>query len=273
MTDLVFIDDEGLVAGALVTVMTPDLVAHGFTVRPLAAAVAEVGPPTGRGVAVCDVSLRTGPTGAEAAAALVAGGWRVLLISGRASADAVLDAVAAGARGYVEKVPDDRDALLAAIVDVANHGWHLGPALAEVLYPDLLRSPLPPAAELSTRDQRVLRCFTQGEDLGRATRTCGLSEPEIRASITRVFAAAAARRPTHQLTPRELQVVQAIGRDGLVTAKVADLLGVSASTVNTHLRAIQEKYQHRHPGEPEVMPRTAAQFWARELNLDGSPRD
>jgi DNA-binding NarL/FixJ family response regulator len=264
---VVVVDDHRLLAGPLVTVLTPLLAEHGFTVRPLAASVAaavESGPP---GIAVCDVMPGVGPSGAGAVAALVAHGWRVLLISGYAPEEQALAAVAAGACGYVEK-SEDPAGLVAAIRVVDADGRHLSAALAAMLHADVRRRPLPPGAELSAADQRVLRALGQGEPLERAARGCGLTAEQARAAVARVFAAAVARRRQHRLTPRELEVVRLIGCEHLSTAAAARRLYVSIDTANTHLRSIRRKYHLVHPQAPSSLPqRTAAQLWARELNL------
>src|SRR6185312_6709652 len=124
----VVVDDHRLLAGPLVTVLTPMLAAHGFALRPLAptvnAAVAS-GPP---GIAICDVILEIGASGADAVRALTATGWRVLLMSGYAPEEQVLDAIAAGAAGYVEK-SEDPAALVTAVRAVDGEARHLSAAL------------------------------------------------------------------------------------------------------------------------------------------------
>ncbi|WP_433059853.1 response regulator transcription factor [Dactylosporangium sp. CS-033363] len=264
---VVVVDDHRLVAGPLVTVLTPLLAAHGFTLRPLAATVAACiasGPP---GLAVCDVILGAGASGAEAVKELVAHRWKVLLISGYAPEEQVLDAIAAGAGGYLEK-SEDPAGLVAAVRAVDFEGLHLSAALAAMLYADLRRRPRPAGSELSTGDQRVLRAFVQGEPLDRAARSCGLTVDQARAAVRRIFTAAVARRQQHQLTPRELEVVRLVGCEHLSTAAVARRLYVSIDTANTHLRSIRRKYHLVHPEAPANLPqRTAAQLWARELNL------
>jgi DNA-binding NarL/FixJ family response regulator len=256
-----------MVAGPLVAVLTPLLAEHGFAVRPLAPTVAAAlasGPP---GIAVCDVILNVGVSGADAVRALAAAGWRVLLISGYAPEEQALDAIAAGAAGYLEK-SEDPAGLVAAVRTVAADGRHLSAALAAMFYADRRRRPLPAGAELSAGDQRVLRAFVQGEPIERAARGCGLTTGQARAAVGRVFAAAVARRQQHQLTPRELEVVRLVGCEHLSTADVARRLFVSTDTANTHLRSIRRKYHLVHPeAAPNLPQRTAAQRWARELNL------
>ncbi|WP_433608051.1 DNA-binding response regulator [Dactylosporangium sp. CA-139114] len=264
---VVVVDDHRLVADPLVTVLTPLLAGHGFTLRPLATSVAAClasGPP---GLAVCDVILETGLSGAEAVKALVAHRWRVLLISGYAPEEQTLDAIAAGAAGYVEK-SEDAAGLVAAVRAVDADGLHLSAALAAMFYADLRRRPLPSGAELAAGDLRVLRACVQGEPLERAARGCGLTPEQGREAVARIFAAAVARRQQHQLTPRELEVVRLVGCEHLSTAAAARRLFVSIDTANTHLRSIRRKYHLVHPEAPRNLPqRTAAQLWARELNL------
>ncbi|WP_432840723.1 response regulator [Dactylosporangium sp. CA-092794] len=253
---VVVVDDHRLVAGPLVTVLTPLLAPHGFAVRPLATTVAAAVAVAPAGIAVCDVILGAGASGAQAVRILVEHGWRVLLMSGYAPEEQVLDAIAAGAAGYVEK-SEDPAVLVAAVRAVGADGWYLSPALAAMLYADLRRRPL--LADLADRDRRVLRAFVQGGGPGTA---------EARAAVRRIFAAAGERRRQHQLTPRELEVVRLVGCEHLSTAEVARRLYVSIDTANTHLRSIRRKYHLVHPEAPSTLPqRTAAQLWARELNL------
>ncbi|GAA2639820.1 hypothetical protein GCM10010399_86610 [Dactylosporangium fulvum] len=261
---VVVVDDHRMVGVPLVAALTPALAAHGFRVLPLAVTVAAVGRTTAPGVAVCDVILDGGVSGAAAVEALAGRGWRVLLMSGAAPEEQVLDAVAAGARGYLVK-SDDPGSLVAAILAVAATGRHLSPSLAALLYADLGRRPEP---RLSATDQRVLRSFVQGEDAERAAASCGLTEPEVLAGVERIFRAAVERRRRHQLTPRELEVVRAVACEHLSTAEAARRLFMSIDTANTHLRSIRRKYRLVHPDAPATLPqRTAAQLWARELNL------
>jgi DNA-binding NarL/FixJ family response regulator len=263
------IDDHRLVAGPLVTVLTPMLAGYGFAVRPLAVTVAAAGVADPWGVAVCDVILGAGVSGSAAVTALVERGWRVLLMSGYAPEEQVLDAIAAGAVGYVEK-SEDPLGLVAGVRSVADTGLHLSAALAALFYADLRRRPRPPGVELCAADQRLLRSFVQGEPAGRVAASGGLSEAQVRAAAGRIFAAAVARRRQHQLTPRELEVVRLVACEHLSTADVARRLFVSIDTVNTHLRSIRRKYRLVHPAteaQGSLPQRTAAQLWARELNL------
>jgi DNA-binding NarL/FixJ family response regulator len=255
---VVVVDDHRLVAGPLVTVLAPMLAEHGFALRPLVTTVAAAvtgGPP---GIAICDVILNSQVSGARAVAALVEYGWRVLLISGYAPEEQVLDAIAAGALGYVEK-SEDPSGLVAGVRAIEAEGRHLSAALAAMFYADLRRRPLPPGAELTAADQQALREVVQGERL---------TPEQLATTVPRIFAAAVARRHQHQLTPRELDVMRLIGCEGLSTAEAARRLYVSIDTANTHLRSIRRKYHLVHPEAPGTLPqRTAAQLWARELNL------
>src|SRR5258705_3688997 len=104
-----------------------------------------------------------------------------------------------------------------------------------MFYADLRRRPRPAGVELSSGDQRVLRCFVQGEDVGRVAATCGLTERAVLSAVARIFEAAVGRRRQHQLTPRELEVVRAVGCEHLSTAETARRLFVSIDTANTHL--------------------------------------
>ncbi|MEV8512225.1 response regulator [Dactylosporangium sp. NPDC051484] len=264
---VVVVDDHRLVAGPLVGVLGLLLARHGFAVRPLVPTVSAAIASGPAGIAVCDVILGPGTSGPESVRALAEHDWRVLLMSGYAPEEQVLDAIAAGAAGYVEK-SEDPAGLVAAVLTVHDSGLHLSTALAAMFYADLRRRPLPAGSELSAGDRRMLRAVVQGEPPARAAASCGLTEAQGRDAVGRIFTAAVARRQHYQLTPRELDVVRLVGCEHLSTAEVARRLFVSIDTANTHLRSIRRKYRLVHPEAPAPLPqRTAAQLWARELNL------
>lgn len=269
---VVFIDDDSLVAGPLTTVLGPRLRERGFavldpvrTVDDVPAVPAGAGGP---GVAVCDVHLRAGgPSGARAVRHLVRHGWRVLLVSGVAEPGQVLDAVAAGARGYLTRAatPDDR---FAAILGVAEHGRHLSVELAGLLHAELRRVP---DGGLGPADREVLKEFAAGEDAARIAAARGMTAGDLDGALDRVFAAVAARR-RHPLTEREIDVIRAFGRGAAGAAEVARSLGMARHTVNDHLKSIRRKYVEAHADDdprPNPRPQNAALLWANELGLFG----
>ncbi len=267
---VILIDDHPLVGGPLTEALAPRLRARGFAVLPSVRSVAEVPRTDTVGVAICDVRLRAGgPSGAAAVRMLTSLGWRVLLLSGEAQPAEVLDAIAAGARGYIEKsaVPS---ALIEPVVAAARGGHHLSLELARLLYADLHRRKLPRGEELSTFDREVLKAFAAGERAERiAARRC-ITAGDLNLTLARVFEAAKRRRELFVLTEREIEVVKAFACGPGRTAKdVADLLGTKENTVNDHLKKIRAKYidSHPAPGGRHPTQQAAARLWAAELGL------
>ncbi|MFI6514148.1 hypothetical protein ACIBF1_01150 [Spirillospora sp. NPDC050679] len=272
MTPVVFVDDHLMVVEPLVAWLVPHLAARGHPMLPPATAVTAVGradPPGG--VAVCDVVLTAGPSGRDAVRHLRGLGWRVLLLSGHAPAGQVLEAVAEGAHGYVEK-SQPAEELAAAIETVAAGRLHLSPALADLFYGGLRASRLPPGRELTSVDRQVLKSFVQGRTEAEAAALHGLTAARMQGFLARVFAANRARRALLSLSDREREVLVAVGCRDLDGDTAAEALHMSLNTLNTHLRNIRAKYRTAFPDlAAGLTQRQTARRLALDLNLCHRP--
>jgi DNA-binding NarL/FixJ family response regulator len=265
---VVLIEDDTMVGQALIAWLEPELTRHGFVMLPLQADVHTVPHIEQPGVAICDLVLKGQQLSGEAAVAyLVERGWRVLLISGQAPPEQTLEAIRAGACGYVRKSADAA-ALVEAVAEVATAGYHLSGTLADFFYRDLRRRPLTGAAELSAADKDLLLAADQRVGWSPLRSAVYRDDAAVRAAVSRIFTAARLRREVQRLSERELDVVIAIGCDHLTAAQAAQRLHLSSKTINNHLRRIRAKYMETHPG---INPsqQAAAQFLALELNLCG----
>lgn len=265
---IVLIEDEAPTVRWFENSVKPTLTQYGHEVLPSATLVDAV-PPTAGGVAVCDVRLDAEPMGPAAVRLLRERGWTVLLISGRAPDEQLLESMAAGARGYVEKrfLPD---ILAEVIVILAGGGWHLSRVLADLFYKDLDRRRLPDNEELSTADRNLLRTYVHGCTDAVAASRHGLNARGLDEALTRIFTAATNRRQLidYRLTAREIEVVRAIGCDHTAsTRSAAGVLRISHHTINNHLKSILAKYCRTHPEMPQPDQTGAARLWAAELGL------
>ncbi|MFF4411343.1 response regulator [Streptosporangium sp. NPDC001559] len=225
-------------------------------------------------VAVCDHSLPEGRSGAEAVAHLTSRGWRVLATSGVAGRAQVLDVVAAGAWGYVEKRFTTHAEYVQAVGLVSAGRHHVSPLLAALLLDDAAARPLG-AGDLSAGQRTALRALAEGDGreevlaaLGNVSETVqGTGEAGLEAALAGAFALTARRRRINRLSPRELDVVAVVGCRGLGLKETARELGIRPGTVADHLEAAKRKYLASHPGEKDLSPRAAALRWAMELRL------
>ncbi len=88
-------------------------------------------------------------------------GAQVLIVSASAARDDVLDAISAGAGGYLTKNAEPAE-IVAATILVASGGSYISPTLAGYLV-DTRRDLETPGAGLSNREREVLRLVAQGE--------------------------------------------------------------------------------------------------------------
>jgi DNA-binding NarL/FixJ family response regulator len=72
-----------------------------------------------------------------------------------------------------------------------------------------------------------------------------MKERVVRQAVSRDGQQPAERSPVEQLTDRELEVFELIGR-GLSTQEAAERLHLSVKTIDTHREHIREKLGHRH---------------------------
>jgi DNA-binding NarL/FixJ family response regulator len=110
------------------------------------------------GVVVLDLHPRE-MSGAAAVLAVAGMGHRVLVLSAHASQPEVLNALAAGARGYLCK-DSDAEEILRAIREIATGNNFISPSLASFVLRDRRAAP---AIELSLRERQVLSLVAAGE--------------------------------------------------------------------------------------------------------------
>jgi DNA-binding NarL/FixJ family response regulator len=104
-----------------------------------------------------------------------------MIVSGFADNRFVLDAIEAGAAGYLTK-NDDRDVLVDAIRVIAAGGSVMSPELAFALSRD--QRPSRPA--LSDQERRVLELYGSGMKLGSVARRMDVAEGTIRTYLERI---------------------------------------------------------------------------------------
>ncbi|WP_035923142.1 response regulator [Frankia sp. QA3] len=217
------------------------------------------------GVVVCDLHL-PGISGAAAVADLHARGLPVLTTSGVATPDEVLDAIAAQARGFVEKTAPAQQ-FVAAVTAVAAGSYHVSARLAGFLLEDAQRRPLS-RGEIDADERNLLRGLAQGDHLDELCAEWGLAPPDAHGFLARIFDAARRRRRLHRPSPREAEVMVLVGCQGLSHKEAARAMNVKASVVADYLRTVRAKYIASHPdAPPTIPPSTAAAIWARELGF------
>lgn len=96
----------------------------------------------------------------------------------------ILDALAAGAAGYILKDADP-DELIAAVLAAAKGGSPLHPKAARVLL-DARRAETS-GRRLSAREEEVLRAVVEGLPNKRIARRLGITERTVKAHLTRIF--------------------------------------------------------------------------------------
>ncbi|MGV9271093.1 hypothetical protein ACWDRR_41395 [Kitasatospora sp. NPDC003701] len=257
---LAIVDDHSLIRGGF----TAQLVAAGFA-EPLAVRRTEDLPPDNLPATVlCDLLLPCGRQGREAVEYLVAGGCRVLAISSLAGAGAQLEALAAGARGFVHK-GEAEDRFVAAALRVAAGGYWIGPALAGHLLHDIDALPLR-RGEVGPRARALLRCLAQGDTQEEFERSRGLAPRSSDGLLAQVLAAEGRRRGSTVPSVREREVIDLVGGAGLALHQAARELDMAEGTLRTHLERIRQKYLRAHPeASQHLRPGAVAALWAEEL--------
>jgi two-component system, NarL family, nitrate/nitrite response regulator NarL len=143
----------------------------------------------------------------------------VLVLTVCEDQDDVLDALRAGARGYILKSAVHEEAVNAILAAARGESW-LSPKVAGRLIDELVHLPAPDAQELLSKDA--------------------------------------------QLTPRE-RVVLAHLAEGMTNRQIGDSLGISETTVKTHLQHILAKL--------DVRNRLQAAAFAMQLMMTSDARD
>ncbi|MCM3887107.1 response regulator [Frankia sp. R82] len=237
----------------------------GFSVLAPAPRLEDLDPAATPDVVVCDLHL-PGLSGAAAVTELHGRGLLVLATSGVATPDEVLDAIAARARGFVDKAAPSHQ-FVPAVTAVAAGGYHISTRLAGFLLEDSLRRPLS-RDEIDTTERDLLRGLAQGDLLDELCAEWDLTPPAAHRHLTRIFDAARRRRRLHRPSPREAEVMILVGCRRLTYREAAREMHISESVVADYLRTVRAKYLASHPdAPPSIAPSSAAGQWARELGF------
>jgi DNA-binding NarL/FixJ family response regulator len=185
MIDVVVVDDHAIVRTGLVCLLgaADDLRCVGVAADgPAALELVERLEPD---VVLLDLSL-PGVGGVAVTRALRAAGrgTRVLVLTSFADPELVLDAVHAGADGYLLKEAD-AESILSAVHAVAAGGSPVDPMVARFLLGDL-REPAA-YAPLTEREQEVLELIRQGHQNKAIARRLRISERTVKAHVTHIL--------------------------------------------------------------------------------------
>lgn len=224
-----------------------------------------LGPDAEADIVVCDLYLvPPARSGGDAVRYLRDNGYQVLATSGVASPAEALDAIACGASGFVEKNTRS-DAFVDAAVTIADGHCYADPYLARYLLDDADHRRLR-RNDIGNAERAVLRALAQGDRIDEIAMARGIERAEAQALLDRAFEAGRRRRAMHRPSPRETEVIRLIGRQGLSHQQAAHEIGIAPSTVAEILTSVRFKYLASHPDtRPDITPRTAAEWWAREL--------
>jgi DNA-binding NarL/FixJ family response regulator len=217
-------------------------------------------------VVVCDLHLADKTPPHATITAVRELGLRVLAVSGPALREEILDAIGAGAQGFVDKQEPTRIACLAA-AEIANGGCWIGPKLAGYLVHDALVRPLP-TNDLTATDLDVLRAVAQGHSHDETASRLAIGQSELRTIHLRILETECRRRTRLRPTDRQHEVMIKIGVEELSHRRAARQLGISEPTLAEHLRNIKDLYLVTHPDAPAgIPPATAARLLAEEHGL------
>jgi DNA-binding NarL/FixJ family response regulator len=137
-------------------------------------------------VVLMDLSM-PGTDGVLATARIVAANpdVRVLVLTSFSDQGRILDALAAGAEGYLLK-HSEPEVILAGIREVVAGGSPLDPKAARVLLTHR-RSTAEPGVHLTVREREVLRMVGEGHPNKVIARRLGITERTVKAHLTSVF--------------------------------------------------------------------------------------
>lgn len=141
-------------------------------------------------VVLLDLHL-PGVTGSEAVERVVGAGHRVLIVSAEATPEAVVDALGAGASGYVTKDVEAAD-LVAAVRLIAAGGTYVSPTLAGFLLH--ARNTSSTRVELTGRELEVLELVADGETDREIAIRLFISIATVRSHLDRIRDKTGARR-------------------------------------------------------------------------------
>jgi DNA-binding NarL/FixJ family response regulator len=125
--------------------------------------------------------------GARAAEQILAAGTgtRVLILTTYESDGRILDAITAGASGYLLKAAP-REEILAGIASVAAGDTVLAPSIAATLV-SRLRQDARPAVRLSSREQEILGLVAEGRSNPEIARELFIGEATVKTHLLHVF--------------------------------------------------------------------------------------
>lgn len=113
----------------------------------------------------------------------------VLVLTAATEDDAIINAVAAGASGYLQKF-SGRDDLLTAVREVAEGKSRIPVDVVRQAFRTIRSEPSPKetgkAATLTAREQRILRLFSQGNSYAEVGKVTGNSPITVRNTIYRI---------------------------------------------------------------------------------------
>ena len=134
-------------------------------------------------VVLLDLHL-PGRQGADGVSHVAGLGSAVLVVSAAATRSDVVDAIAAGARGYLSKHAEATE-ILTAVRVVADGGTYVSPTLASYLL-DAARTAAPAGLELTAREREVLGLLAAGERDQDIADTLFISVRTVRSHLDRI---------------------------------------------------------------------------------------
>jgi DNA-binding NarL/FixJ family response regulator len=138
-------------------------------------------------VVLMDLSL-PGADGVQATATLTAAhpGLHVVVLTSYSDQRWILDALEAGAEGYLLK-DSEPEVILAGIRTVVAGGSPLDPKAARALLTSRRSPPTAPSSPLSDREEQVLAMVGEGLQNKHIARRLGITERTVKAHLTNIF--------------------------------------------------------------------------------------
>jgi DNA-binding NarL/FixJ family response regulator len=185
MIGVVIVDDHALVRAGLAELLEGDEQIHVVGTAANGEEAIEVAERERPDVVLMDLSM-PGMGGAEATRRLLAGGTeaRVVVLTSLSARERILDALDAGAIGYLLKDADP-DELIRGVHAAARGESPLSPRAAHELL--AARIDRKPAVKLSAREREVLELVGQGLPNKLIARRLEISEKTVKAHLTQVF--------------------------------------------------------------------------------------
>ncbi|RLP77771.1 DNA-binding response regulator [Mycetocola tolaasinivorans] len=111
---------------------------------------------------------------------------RVLILTTYESDDAILDAIEAGAAGYLLKAAPEEE-IIAGVRAVAAGKTVLAPEIAAALVSRMRAPAVPAGPTLTPREREVLALVAQGRTNGQIARALHVTEATVKTHLVRVF--------------------------------------------------------------------------------------